>query len=63
VKAQALRRLPARLKRAFRQAILEDRWISRSYFDRDRRDGFTYYANIETPWREKVEKAIAHAQG
>jgi len=62
-KAQALRRLPARLNRAFRQAILEDRWISRSYFDRDRRDGFTYYVNIETPWKEKVSKAIAHAQG
>ena len=60
-KAHTLRRVPARLTRAFRRAILEDRWISRSYFDRDRADGFTYYNHVEAPWKEKVEKAIAHA--
>ncbi|OGG52983.1 MAG: hypothetical protein A3F84_19235 [Candidatus Handelsmanbacteria bacterium RIFCSPLOWO2_12_FULL_64_10] len=58
-KAQALRRLPARLSRAFRQAVLEDRLMpKRAYFSDGR-----YQARVEAPWKEKVEKAIAHAQG
>lgn len=59
VKAQALRRLPARLKRAFQQAVLEDRLMpKRAYFSDGR-----YQGRVEAPWREKVEKAVAHAQG
>lgn len=61
-KARRLRGLPARLSRAFRQAVLEDRWMSRSYFDRDGEKGFTYYAIVEAPWTEKVRRAIAHGQ-
>jgi hypothetical protein len=58
-RVESLRRLPARLRKAFRQAVLEDRWMpKRSYFGDGR-----YEARVETPWREKIEKAVAHARG
>ena len=56
-KARQFRGLKSRLSRAFRQAVLEDRWISKSAYFNDGR----YQARVLDPWNAKIAQALAHA--
>ena len=58
-KAAGIRKLRPRLKRAHRQAILEDRNMPKAAYFNDGR----YEARVADPWTEKVDKALAHAGG
>ena len=58
-KAAGLRKLRPRLKRAHRQAILEDPNMPKAAYFNDGR----YEARVADPWTEKVDKALAHAGG
>ncbi|MDP6778172.1 MAG: DUF4838 domain-containing protein [Candidatus Latescibacteria bacterium] len=56
-RAAELKKLRGRLPRAFRQAILEDRWMAKRAYFQDGR----YEARVAEPWLEKVDEALAHA--
>ena len=58
-KAAALRKLRGRLSRTFRKAVLEDRWMAK----RKSFPGGRCEARVADPWLEKVDRALAHADG
>ena len=58
-KAAELGTLRRRLARAHRQAVLEDRWMAKSAYFSDGR----YKTRVADPWHERIDRAIAHAQG
>jgi hypothetical protein len=56
-KAAGIRKLRPRLKRAHRQAILEDRNMPKAAYFNDGR----YEARVADPWTEKVDQALGKA--
>ncbi len=58
-KAAGLRRLRPRLRKSHRRAILEDRNMPKSAYFNDGR----YEARVADPWTERVNSALAHAEG
>lgn len=57
--ADELLNLKRRFKKTYRQSVWQDRWMSRlGYFSDGRYETF-----MAAPWHEKVDRAIAHAQG
>ena len=56
--AAELGKLKPRLQRAYRQAILEDRWMPKGAYFNDGR----YQGRVADPWYEKIDRAINQAQ-
>ena len=56
--AANLKKLKPRLKRAFRQVILEDRWMPKGAYFNDGR----YRNRVAAPWNQKIDQALDHAQ-
>ena len=57
-KADELAKLKLRLKRVYRQAILEDRWMPKIAYFNDGR----YQGRVADPWNEKIDRAIERAR-